>query len=271
MRGSRRVRRQGGFIISMEAILVITILGIGLFIGLAAVRNALFKYYLARQDTSFVVYDSSSPTRRLLGTAVGFDEHQAPLLAFVDYGVKYPSTAKERNLRALIGVRNDRFTSRQPVFYADANCGGTGEVCIAVETNSGGALVPGVDSEAGPIAQLYAMQDGPVYAVGAGTDGNVATAANLQGALYRSTEVACRGTMQSMWVSTQLYPSSGSLCVPVPGSLDESRLRGAVKVETTSGGSPVNVLQVPTARFYVNMVDSPLQTVPKAPGAEGSS
>lgn len=266
MRGSRRVRRQGGFIISMEAILVITILGIGLFIGLAAVRNALFKYYLARQDTSFVVYDSSSPTRRLLGTAVGFDEHQAPLLAFVDYGVVYPAGAGPRNLRALIGVRNDRFTSRQPVFYENADCSGT--VCIAVETNSGGALVPGVDSEVGPIAQLYAMQDGPVYAVGAGP-GVSGAPANLQGALYRSREDACSGTMQSMWVSTRLYSSSGSFCVSV--SLNGSLLKLAEQVETTSGGSPVNVLQVPTAPFYVNMVNTPLQTSPLAPVAEGDS
>ncbi|MBV2218089.1 MAG: hypothetical protein KUL84_13005 [Diaphorobacter sp.] len=253
----------------MEAILVITILGIGLFIGLAAVRNALFKYYLARQDTSFVVYDSSSPTRRLLGTAVGFDEHQAPLLAFVDYGVVYPSTGNPRNLRALVGVRKDRFTSRQPVFYSGNDC--TGTVCIAVETTTGGALVPDVDSEAGPIAQLYAMQDGPSYAVGAGPGGNSGTPANLQGALYRSGEAACSGTMQSMWVSRQLFLTSGSLCVPVPGSLDESRLRAAVEVETTSGGSPVNVLQVPAAPFYVNMVSTPLQTSPLAPVAEGDS
>lgn len=264
MRGSRRVRRQGGFIISMEAILVITILGIGLFIGLAAVRNALFKYYVARQDTSFVVYDSSSPTRRLLGTAVGFDEHQAPLLAFVDYGVVYPAGADPRNLRALIGVRNDRFTSRQPVFYKNADCSGT--VCIAVETNSGGALVPGVDSEVGPIAQLYAMQDGPVYAVGAGTDGKP-----LQGSLYRSTTASCTETMQSMWVSAMLYEtSSGSMCVSLPSSPPAARLKEGVEVETTSG-SGENVLQKPTAPFYVNMVNTPLQTSPLAPVAEGGS
>lgn len=263
MRGSRRVRRQGGFIISMEAILVITILGIGLFIGLAAVRNALFKYYLARQDTSFVVYDSSSPTRRLLGTAVGFDEHQAPLLAFVDYGVVYPAGADPRNLRALIGVRNDRFTSRQPVFYKNADCSGT--VCIAVETNSGGALVPGVDSEVGPIAQLYAMQDGPVYAVGAGTDGKP-----LQGSLYRSTTVSCDGeALNSMWVSARLYEtSSGSMCVNLSSPL-VANYRFAVAVGVTTSGS--NVLQVPSAPFYVNMVNTPLQTSPLAPVAEGDS
>lgn len=266
MRGSRRVRRQGGFIISMEAILVITILGIGLFIGLAAVRNALFKYYLARQDTSFVVYDSGSPgspERRLLGTAVGFDEHQAPLLAFVDYGVKYPSTAKERNLRALIGVRNDRFTSRQPVFYSGNDC--TGTVCMAVETTTGGALVPGVDSEVGPVAQLYAMQDGPVYAVGAGSSSKV-----LQGALYRSTTDSCSGNeLKSMWVSARLYEtSSGSMCVNLSSPL-MANYRFAVAVGVTTSGS--NVLQVPSAPFYVNMVNTPLQSSPLKPVAEGDS
>ena len=244
-------RRQAGFIISMEAVLVISILGIGLFVGLAAVRNALFKYYLARQDLSFVVYDSSTPPR-WLGTAVGFDAFEAPLLPFVDYGVKHPADANARNLRALVGVRNDRFTSHQPVFYSEANC--TGTVCIAQETSSG----------SGAVAALYAMQDGPVYAVGAGLE------KERQGALYRSSEGPCvAAAMLSKWVSQQRVPSNDSLCFAVSPALDAALFQAAVPVETTSGSTPINVLQVPTAPFYVNGVNDPLQTAPRAAAAEG--
>lgn len=251
MRRTRRPgRRQAGFIISMEAVLVISILGIGLFAGLAAVRNALFKYYLARQDMSFVVYDSSTPPR-WLGTAVGFDAFEAPLLPFVDYGVKHPAAANARNLRALVGVRNDRFTSHQPVFYSGTDC--TGTVCIAQETSSG--------SEA--VAALYAMQGGPVYAVGAGPSEK-----QRQGALYRSSEAGCGASMQSKWVSQQRVPSNGSLCVGLDPALDKALFKAAVAVETTSG-SNVNVLQVPTAPFYINGVNDPLQTAPRAAAAEG--
>lgn len=228
---------------------MISILGVGLFVGLAALRNALFKYYLARQDMSFVVYDSSDPPR-WLGTAVGFDAQQAPLLPFVDYGVKYPTDAAARDLRALIAVRYDSFSSHQPLFYAESNC--TGTPCIAHETSSG----------SGPISALHAMQVGPAYAVGAGLGRKL-----HQGALYRSLDKECPAEMSSKWVSQAEL--AGQRCVTLTPAVPRSVFKEAQAVETSSGTATVNVLQLPTAPFYLNAVNNPLQTMPRAPGAEG--
>ena len=58
-----------------------------------------------------------------------FDVHETPIVTFVDYGARVDGSGNELNFRALIGVRDDRFTSRQPIFYSNASC--TTDPCIA--------------------------------------------------------------------------------------------------------------------------------------------
>ena len=81
---SKRINRQDGFVLTIEALLIFTILGIGLFVGLVALRDAVFKYKLSQQDQDFYVFDSSDPAK-VIGKVASFDEHEAPLVPFIDY------------------------------------------------------------------------------------------------------------------------------------------------------------------------------------------
>ena len=53
---SKRIQKQDGFVLTIEALLIFTILGIGLFVGLVALRDAVFKYKLSQQDQDFYVF-----------------------------------------------------------------------------------------------------------------------------------------------------------------------------------------------------------------------
>ncbi|HLF57936.1 MAG TPA: hypothetical protein VI942_13940, partial [Thermoanaerobaculia bacterium] len=56
-----RDRAQGGFVITLELVLILTILGIGLLVGIVAIRNALFVYWQKKKAQAVLVYDSSVP------------------------------------------------------------------------------------------------------------------------------------------------------------------------------------------------------------------
>ena len=115
----RRARGQAGFVITLELVLIFTILGIGLLVGLVAIRNALFKWWVNRQAQTVWVYDSSSPAK-VLGPVRDFDEHEAPRLFYIDRNVTWQDSLGDpftANFRAFIGVRDDRFTGRQRIFY----------------------------------------------------------------------------------------------------------------------------------------------------------
>ena len=89
----RRARGQAGFVITLELVLIFTILGIGLLVGLVAIRNALFKWFVNKQAQTVWVYDSSDPAK-VLGPVRDFDEHEAPRLFYID-----------RNLEGIFIVR----------------------------------------------------------------------------------------------------------------------------------------------------------------------
>ncbi len=195
--------RQAGFIITIELLLVTTILVIGSLAGLVAIRDALIKRWANQQSQQVTVYDAGGVA---LGKAVGFDEHEAPLLAYIDRGV--PPLAPDpghRNYRALIGVRDDRFTSREPVYYAGPDC--TGTPCIKavsdeVADNTGLSGLPAT----GAVGYLHALQGGPNYAIGAAPEG-------FRGRLYRSTSLACPVAptdIQSRYLSQKVV--TGSPC-----------------------------------------------------------
>ncbi len=50
---------QDGFILTLELILIISILGIGLFVGFSAIRDALFKYYTSQSSGDVYVSDAN--------------------------------------------------------------------------------------------------------------------------------------------------------------------------------------------------------------------
>ncbi len=200
--GKRAISNQSGFIITLELVLVMTILGIGLIVGIVAIRDAVFKYSVKKQSEAVYVIDQDGT---VLGKAVAFDEHESPIIPYIDRSV--PPLAPDPdhyNYRALIGVRDDRFTSRQRIFYTEDNCS-LGSECIAPAgaesaDNMGIDLLPGT----GGVGYLYATQGGPSYAVGA-------SSAGVTGWLFRETASACSSnTIKSVWSSQAVV--SGSPC-----------------------------------------------------------
>ncbi|MGJ8690540.1 MAG: hypothetical protein ACSHXZ_13585 [Gammaproteobacteria bacterium] len=191
---------QGGFILTLELMLILTVLGIGLLVGVVAVRDALFQHYASEQSKEIYVSDAND-TR--IGKTIGFDEHEAPLLLFVD-------RSQAQNNRVLLGVRDDRFTSREPIYYTLPNC--QGDPCMKRPSsedidNQGVDFLPGT----GAVSYLYALQQGPTYGVGAGSSDR------LKGTLYRATEQSCPVTLVgavlgSRWISQKVV--SGEPCEP---------------------------------------------------------
>ena len=104
---------QQGYILTIELILIITILIIGSIGGVILVRDALIKRYHTKVDNQITVVDANNTP---LGIAIGFDEHQAPLIFYTDRQVN-------ATYRALIGIRDDRFTSREAIYYDAPNWG----------------------------------------------------------------------------------------------------------------------------------------------------
>lgn len=191
-------QQQGGFVLTLELMLILTVLGIGLLVGFVAVRDALFKYYVSEQSKEIYVSDANGVT---IGRNVGFDEHEAPLLVFVD-------RSQTENFRALIGVRDDRFTSREPIYYTLPNC--QWDPCMKKpgdeDADSQGVdFLPGT----GSVSYLYALQGGPTYGVGAGNDDRI------KGALFRSSAQSCpvdllASPIGSRWISQKVV--SGEPC-----------------------------------------------------------
>jgi hypothetical protein len=110
---SRSRGKSGGFIISLELILIFTILILGTLGGFLAVKRALINLFLRN---SIIVVDSSDPIKRI-GKAFDFDQFEAPRILFTDYDSDPAGT----NRRALVGVRDDRFTTRHQIYYPKAS------------------------------------------------------------------------------------------------------------------------------------------------------
>jgi hypothetical protein len=140
----RRIRPQG-FIITLELILIFTILVIGTLVGVIAVRNALFRLAQAKAQFEVVLGDSSDP--QVLIKPVNYDLCETPQILCKD---------PEDGLFALIGVRPERFTSRDRVYFTGAGC--TGAAYVAT---------PGDASL--PVGYLNALQN-QTYAVGPPSD-----------------------------------------------------------------------------------------------------
>lgn len=210
--------KQHGFVITTTMVVVFTVLFIGLLVGLSSVRNAWFKKTVFENSIDvFVVTETGT----VLGKAVDFDEHEAPLVPFVDYDVT-GSSGNPANYRVLVGVRDDRFTSRERIYYPSSlNC--TGQPCIFVpstETSGTTSLnSEGVDeiTATGGVSYQLATQAGG----GVGTQYNYAIGSSnggLPGRLYRQTDVNCvvnipdpsQDTYISFWQSQRVVEEGGT-------------------------------------------------------------
>ena len=211
---------QQGYILTIELILIITILIIGSIGGVILVRDALIKRHQTKVDNQITVVDANN---RPLGIAVSFDEHQAPLIFYTDRGAN-------NTYRALIGIRDDRFTSREAVYYDAPNC--QGNPCLK------GLSDEATDSQGvsklnntGNVSYINALQQGPNYAIG--QLGNT-----VIGQLLRSTPQQCPANSEqilSRYVSQKVV--TGSPCESF--EIDKQPADSSCLVGVTALGRPL--------------------------------
>jgi len=195
---AKKISGQGGFVITLELIIIISILGFGTLVGIVMIRDALVKHYVAKQSSETLVADANG---QILGEAIDFDEHDAPRIFYVD-------RSQDAAYRTLIGVRDDRFTSREAIYYSGSAC--TGVPCIKtisdeLTSSRGTDYLPGT----GNVSYFNALQGGPNYAVGRGGGG-------LPGNLFRESSLLCpvpASQLQSRWMSQKV--TSGEPCESV--------------------------------------------------------
>jgi len=268
----RQAEGEKGFVITLELVLIFTVLGIGLMVGIVAIRNALFVYWQNKKAQTVWVYDSSvdgsgAPAPNLLLPVRDFDEHEAPRVFFVDRNVEWcvpfgavDCTDLERNYRAFVGVRDDRFTTRPRVFYSELGC--TGKPCLpsvsnetadnlaigylnsAIDTNNDGTADAFDTAQlqfAGGVGYLYALQHGPNYGVGADID-QTYNGLRLPGTLYRQTADACLEggeSILSVWTSQEV--TSAEPCLNLPATLEIESAKCPSGQEGDAAGEPCNV------------------------------
>ncbi|MBG9993059.1 MULTISPECIES: hypothetical protein [unclassified Pseudoalteromonas] len=211
---------QQGYILTIELILIITILIIGSIGGVILVRDALIKRHQTKVDNQITVVDANN---RPLGIAVSFDEHQAPLIFYTDRGAN-------NTYRALIGIRDDRFTSREAVYYDAPNC--QGNPCLK------GLSDEATDSQGvsklnntGNVSYINALQQGPNYAIG--QLGNT-----VIGQLLKSTPQQCPANSEqilSRYVSQKVV--TGSPCESF--EIDKQPADSSCLVGVTALGNPL--------------------------------
>ncbi|MBH0077100.1 hypothetical protein I6F48_16360 [Pseudoalteromonas sp. SWYJ118] len=211
---------QQGYILTIELILIITILIIGSIGGVILVRDALIKRHQTKVDNQITVVDANNTP---LGIAVSFDEHQAPLIFYTDRGAN-------STYRALISIRDDRFTSREAVYYDAPNC--QGNPCLK------GLSDEATDSQGvsklnntGNISYINALQQGPNYAIG--QLGNT-----VIGQLLRSTPQQCPANSEqilSRYVSQKVV--TGSPCESF--EIDKQPADSSCLVGVTALGNPL--------------------------------
>jgi len=211
---------QRGYILTIELILIITILIIGSIGGVILVRDALIKRYHTKVDNQITVVDANN---KPLGIAIGFDEHQAPLIFYTD-------RQANSTYRALIGIRDDRFTSREAVYYDAPNC--QGNPCLkglSDELSDSLGLSKTINS--GNVSYINALQQGPNYAIGQ-LDSSVI------GLLLKSTALACPATgdeIVSRYVSQKVV--TGNPCESF--SIDKQQADSSCLVGVTALGNPL--------------------------------
>lgn len=213
-------RYQHGYILTIELILIITILIIGSIGGVILVRDALVKRYHAKVDNQITVVDANNTP---LGIAVGFDEHQAPLVFYTD-------RQANATYRALIGIRDDRFTSREAIYYDAPNCQGNPCIKSLSDEFSDSNGISSI-SNTGNVSYINALQQGPNYAIGQLNN-------SVMGQLLKSTALACPATgdeIVSRYMSQKVV--SGNPCESF--SVDKQQADSSCLVGVTTLGNPL--------------------------------
>jgi hypothetical protein len=183
----RRLAHSTGFIITIELILIFTILVIGTLVGVIAVRNAVFRLVETRLASRLLVNDAADPPLTI--KPISFDVCEAPQFLCPD-----PSNG----LDALLGIRPTGLVSRDQIYFTGPGC--TGDLYLAR---------PG-DSTL-PVGYLNALQ-GVSYGVGPGDFLSPA------GRLYRSD-----GAPTAIFIESR-FASLGPDCATLGGGAEPLNL-----------------------------------------------
>jgi hypothetical protein len=176
---ARRRRTSGGFILTLELLLLLAIFGTVIVFALILVQQHFVKSVSNPFGRTVFVYDSTPPSGSslLIGRAVGFNQYEAPQ---VIYRINDPAEP----VAALLGVRPANFTTRPSVFYDAPGCTGGSWMLDPANAAAGAS---------GEVSDFYSTQ-GTAFAIG--------FAGGSQNVLYRSTPGAAPAVMpQSRWVS----------------------------------------------------------------------
>lgn len=126
-------RRTAGFVVTVEFLLVTAVFVLPLLFGAVLLTRKAYTLYL---DDYFyrkapysqpVVVDSKSGTPNVLGTAIGWDPFEAPIIVFRE---------QKKSGGIPLGVRPTRLTTYAEVFYDDDQCTTNPRVRKASEATS---------------------------------------------------------------------------------------------------------------------------------------
>ncbi len=222
MRPSRSHQR--GFVISLEFVVIFTILFLALLAGCVVVRNGIIQAAVARARSEVFVKDGQF---HVIAKPVSYDLCEAPQLLCRDPG--YPSPVDpdpgpSAGLNALVGVRPDRFVTRNRIYFSEPGCDPSGGVFIAPPPlpPPAGVLPPvlpvgyyncgiQLDADQSPVCYGVGPPTGwdptpsptpPNAAVGCSPVIPTSAVACLDGGrLYRSDGPPVDTTIQSVWTS----------------------------------------------------------------------
>ena len=141
-----RHRRAAGFIVTIELLLILTILVIGTFAGCAMLRNELIQLRVNKEFSGVILRDSSDDGGGFddaFGKPVSYDLCEAPEILCKDFGFSTGVTTAgaTEGLYALVGVRATHFVSRNRVYFDGTTCG-DGNAYVAVPVVSDPTELP---------------------------------------------------------------------------------------------------------------------------------
>ena len=236
---------EDGFIVTVELLLIFTIVVLAVLVALAALRNALVDSGLVLRP--ILVFDSTAPDPLLVGPIFDFDGSETPRVLRRD---------PNNGATVLLGVRSDRFTSHTPVFYSLDECMGAAFVHDPMSFDA--TLDPDVELRFGFFDELQ----GVVYAVGAGGTAGPGSPFG-PGLLYRNDPAAMPGApvVASVYFPTWELTVGGAPGPSPPGSselnpcrdlADAARFGLVPALEVTDPDTGMNLLEPFVPPFVVN-------------------
>ena len=116
--------REGGFLLTLELLLLLSIFGIVIYFGLQLYEQHVISSIDPMGGPQTVIYDgNSNPVSR----AEAYSPNEGPQFIYrptSNGDLTLPNARTDPKDAALLGARSDGFTTRQRVYFLGANCTG---------------------------------------------------------------------------------------------------------------------------------------------------